>query len=658
MSIGSFNHFVPRKGGILHVLFMVRVSKPAKGKQVKKSKRPGQQDERSNKDQASLLKRWLRKHYKGRCRIRVIKGTGSGERLDRKESHIARRLIASNDWDVVIVEDLGRIFRRVHAYQFCEHAEDHDTRVIALNDGVDTSQDGWRLSAFFAAMRHEMYNADTGKRIRRSQRGRFESGGMLRCEIFGYLKPKDAERENDLQKDPAAEAIYLEMFQLLEDGATYAEIADWLNDNNIPVGPYCRLSRWDCRMVSRIVHNPILKGERVHNRKMSKRVNKTGRRKVVKAPAEETLVRYCPHLAFFDAKYYDKVIRIADERNAKYRRKGKDGTDTRKNVSRRRTRFPGQCVFCGICGRLFVYGGHGQTNRLMCQGARDHQCWNGITLDGPLAAAMIADAVRREIEALPDFDREYEALLNEQVRAANQALHGEIGRIDLDLETARRQAKNLVNDVKAGNSSEWVRKSLNELEADIGRLEAERDEAERNCVSEVKLPTADELKRLFRDSFRDLAVDSFTFARKIRRLVPRIVVFPVRLCDGGKIELRAKFRLQLATLIRDPAVRGKLAPTLEREIEVDAFELPQREQFRTQIVAMRAAGITERIVARKLGLTITATQAAAALQRLMDAIGISTPYVMIASPPEDYPKLSRHKHPRYEFKPLDDAGQL
>jgi Arc/MetJ-type ribon-helix-helix transcriptional regulator len=237
-------------------------------------------------------------------------------------------------------------------------------------------------------------------------------------------------------------------------------------------------------------------------------------------------------------------------------------------------------------------------------------------------------------------------------------LNGEIKRIDVELETARRQAKNLVNDVKAGNSSEWVRKALNELEADIGRLEAERDEAEQTCLSEVKLPTADELKRLFRDSFRDLAANSFTFARKFRRLVPRIVVFPVRLCDGGKIELRAKFRLQLATLITASAVRAKLAPTLEREIEVDAFELPQREQFRTQSVAMRAAGITERIISGKLGLTITATQAAAALQRLMDAIGISTPYVMITSPPEDYPKLSRHKHSRFEFKPLGDAGQL
>ena len=48
---------------------------------------------------------------------------------------------------------------------------------------VDTGNDGWRLSAFFAAMRHEMHNADTGKRIRRTQRNRFTQGTLA---IIGH----------------------------------------------------------------------------------------------------------------------------------------------------------------------------------------------------------------------------------------------------------------------------------------------------------------------------------------------------------------------------------------------------------------------------------------------------------------------------------------
>lgn len=361
MSIGNFLKFRPRNGHTLRVLLICRVSRPAKGKR-KKSERTGYQDERSNEDQTKNLKRWLRQHYKGRVRIRVIKGSGSGERLDRKETVQARRAVRSRLFDVVLTEDLGRILRRVEAFQFCEFAEDYETRVVAINDSVDTGQDGWRMSAFFAAMRHELYNADNAKRIRRSQEARFESGGMLPCQFFGYIKPKDAETEDDLRKDEAAEPIYGEWFRILEEGGTYQDVADWLNEEGVPVGPYCRSGYWTCRMVSRITHYSLLKGERSRNNRKSKRENRTGRRRSVKTSAKERKTRQCPHLAFFDADYYDRVVAAADERNGKYRRKLHDGQDCRANTPKKRTRCPGQMVFCGVCGRLYVFGGHGQTN--------------------------------------------------------------------------------------------------------------------------------------------------------------------------------------------------------------------------------------------------------------------------------------------------------
>src|SRR5206468_76576 len=113
--------------------------------------------------------------------------------------------------------------------------------------------------------RHELYNADNAKRIRRSQIARFESGGMLPCNIFGYVKPKDAETEDDIRKDESAERIYREWFRILEEGGTYQDVADSLNEQQVPVGPYCRTGYWTCRIVSRITHNTILKGERIRN---------------------------------------------------------------------------------------------------------------------------------------------------------------------------------------------------------------------------------------------------------------------------------------------------------------------------------------------------------------------------------------------------------
>jgi hypothetical protein len=90
---------------------------------------------------------------------------------------------------------------------------------------------------------------------------------------------------------------------------------------------------------------------------------------------------------------------------------------------------------------------------------------------------------------------------------------------------------------------------------------------------------------------------------------------------------------------------------------LNLFDPPQREKFR-QKVAARAAGKTEAEAARECGITTTAAQRAAGLQRTMDAQGITDPYVLVTQPPDDCPKLHRHRHPDYRFPPLPGTGEL
>ncbi len=278
-------------------------------------------------DQGALYRRWLDQHTDLPSQLKLIAGRGSGECLDRKEARQAIDEVETRTYDLVIAEDLGRIFRRVHAQLFCELCEDVGTRLIALNDHVDTAQDNWRVLAGFANMRHEMYNADTAKRIRRSLRNRFQMGGVIQSVVFGYIKPAGAKTDAELRRDPAAEPIYAEMFHRLEGGASYAEVADWLNEQGVKPGPAARRGYWTSILVAQLLHNQILKGVRVRNNKMSKRVNQTGRRKSVPAPPSERLERNCPHLAFIEPARYDRLIRTLDERNSKYRRRSIDGID-------------------------------------------------------------------------------------------------------------------------------------------------------------------------------------------------------------------------------------------------------------------------------------------------------------------------------------------
>ena len=72
------------------------------------------------------------------------------------------------------------------------------------------------------------------------------------------------------------------------------------------------------------------------------------------------------------------------------------------------------------------------------------------------------------------------------------------------------------------------------------------------------------------------------------------------------------------------------------------------------MVEQRAAGRKEREIADELGITQPAVQYAAVLQRVMDRLGITDPYLPVNEPPEDYAKLRRHKHRRFKFEPLSD----
>ena len=144
-----------RKGRTLRILLACRVSNPG----------PGKQDIMSLGDQEALYRRYLSDHTALPLDVTVLSGSGSGESLERQEYVHLIELVESNQYDLVVTEDLGRIVRRIYAHLFCETCVDHRTRLIALNDHVDTCEPGWEDRSIFSAWHHERSNRDTSARL-------------------------------------------------------------------------------------------------------------------------------------------------------------------------------------------------------------------------------------------------------------------------------------------------------------------------------------------------------------------------------------------------------------------------------------------------------------------------------------------------------------
>lgn len=630
--------FVPKSGSLLKVVVICRISTLL-------------QDPRSLADQEAHYRRWLSENVDIPWTCEVIASQGSGENLERAE--YLDLIERTAEFDLVLTEDLGRICRRVHAHIFCENAVDVQTRVIAINDHLDTAKEGWEMSSYFAVMRHETYNKDTSKRIRRSLRNRFSQGGVVQSLPYGYIKPHPKATDAECFKDVNAEPIYKEWFERLEEGQSYAEIADWLNTNSVPVGPQVRSDKWTPELVAQVTHNPILKGERRRNVRMSDRVNKSGRRKSIKAPASELLIRYCPHLAFFEPAYFDGVNAMLRLRNEKYRR-GKDGTDCRRNVPRGRTRWPGQHLRCGICGRKFVFGGHGQKDHLMCDGARQHLCWNSVTCDGPLAVRKVLAVILAETERLDGFDETFRSLVIEEAQAGVEDIADEIVRMDGQQRSLARSIDNYTKAIGELGMSPALLNSLRDAETRLADLNFRLQGLKKAQLAQIPaVPTADELRILAHEAFLDIDVGSPAFARLMRELIGDIHVYPFRLIDGGLPVLRAILSLNLMAFLPCKSRLPGTAFSFERTLIVDLFKKPDREKHRSEVVAgMQTEDMTFKAIAEKLKIFPSVAQRAGQIQRLMDSAGVSDPYLPIRTPIEGNAKYRRHHHPRFRFEPL------
>jgi site-specific DNA recombinase len=626
------------------------------------------QKEESLEDQTDHNREVVVDLYIGPVEYLIIATKGKGERLDRPELAQIEAEFRKAKLDIFVWEDLGRLVRGVEAVRLLGIAVDHGTRVVVPNDNVDTANDTWEADAIKACADHVAHQEHTSRRLKHKLTNRFiKHGGSMARPIVGFVVPDTARSYGDwlkdprfdLQSNPNADPWIYDGARLLRESLNCTAIADMFNARQIEVGPYCRRKEWDGAMVRRFYSNPLLKGQPYRNRKHSVKFHESGVRRSVINPKGPVYFS-CPHLAYFDADTFDELNSLLDSRNARYRRKLIAGTDPRLRVPRKRTRFPGQHGRCWYCGYHHVWGGNGMTENLMCSNARNWQCWNSVGYDGALAVERLAELIKEEFFCLDGFDDQYRDL----VERAGSNDHSDVvrrwERLKRDeLELTKRRAR-FVEAIDKFGVQEMFEAKLKEIEADERKTRLERRALERLGQERLNVPESTViLRQMLEDEFAGAAYDSPEFGDLLRKLCPDFFVYLVRLCDGGHCLPRARVRLTLDGIIPDASLVPGLDGLLCREATLNLFDIPQRERIRLDAVKWAATGLGPKAIAAKIAETTaerptaTAVHNALALHERMISMGLSSPLVTVLAPPDDYPKLRRHKNPKYRFRSLD-----
>ena len=336
---------------------------------------------------------YLGRTYRGPMNIRLLGEQASGMLTDRATIREAEDLVAGGKIDLVIAEDLARIYRNPrYQYDFVQNAVDIGTRVICIGDNLDTADENWEITMGAAALRHGLHIPDTRRRVRRTATHSFHKGGMVQKIRYGYRKltPDEAAsghfgpKDLRIAKQPECTPVIREMSQRVLRGETYAAVADWLESEGVSPGPYVLSRRWSPRIVVELLDDPILSGTRTFRDTICRPVFKTGKHKPERNSEPET--EHCPDLAHITVEEHQLLQAEIARRRAD--RKRSRSSAARRNVPRSRTFWPGQTATCGICGGSMYFSG----SYLRCRNSLPRygaSCWNHVQVPVELARQRV-----------------------------------------------------------------------------------------------------------------------------------------------------------------------------------------------------------------------------------------------------------------------------
>jgi len=646
MTRTSEKSLVPRDGHELVVVDVTRISGCANQKEM------------SLEDQLDHAKEEVSELYDGPVEFHVISTKAKGEALDRPELIEVERLIRTGKFDLLIMEDVGRLVRGTAAVTLWGLAVDHGTRCIAPNDCLDTADACWEEDLISACRDHVAHNAQASKRIKKKAMNRFKKYGQsVALPIAGFVKPEGAKSYDDWRKDDSATPIIEKGLEILKTTLNCSAVAEYFNEVEFATGPYCRRESWNGAMVRRFYKNLLLAGYPGRGFRHTVKRYENGRRVSVKNTESEPVFYESPHLAHVDLAELQEVNATLDERNSRRGRPTVNGVDPLFQRSRKRTHFPGQRACCWYCGWHCVWGGNGVTKNLMCSASRNWQCWHSIGFSGPLAMQRIVPEIMSALYQLEGFDAQYAKLVESVIRDRSSGVAERWKKLERDEASLARDRDNLMSAILEYGKRTMFQQKLNEFDNREKKFRRERNKLEILKSRELVVPNSvTELRLSLEKNFERLAVESFDFGDHMRQLVPELHVYSVRLCDGGHLLPRARVRLDLAGSVPDAEHVPGLKEMLTRVITVDLFERPpQRERIREEAVRLAARGLSSIEISRAINErpAPAAVDRALALDHMMNQRGLETPYVFVEGPPEDYRKLRRHRNSKYCFQPAE-----
>lgn len=377
--------------------------------------------------------------------------------------------IERGEVDIVVVEDLSRLSRDTEDSAWIRR---RIPRLIALDNGIDTANEGAAFTAdIFAAVAAQL-RRDIGKKTVRGMTARaqagFLTGGAL---AFGYCRVPSV-GGSTIAIDEERGAVVRDIFAAYASGLSLGGVATMLNARGVEA-PRSSKPRdrdaWGVSTVRAILHNEKYVGRWTFGRLQWDRDPETRRRrKRVRTEALVTTER--PDLAIIDAATAERVRARFAETTTTFARKG------RRVPLHKRNGFPlSGLLRCAHCGELMSIGG-GQHGRryYVCAASRRGTCtFRRYVRESTVREGVIAKV--RQIYGSPAGHDLLRELIAEAMAEVN-VVGGERRELSARIEKNELRSRRLTMALADGDAPDAVLATLRDLQTQV---RADRSAVER-----------------------------------------------------------------------------------------------------------------------------------------------------------------------------------
>ena len=273
-------------------------------------------------NQRQIIDNYLEEHKEYKLVDYYIDDGYSGTNFDRPEFQRMLEDIKNKKIDVIIIKDLSRLGRNyIETGNFVEVVfPAMGVSVISVDENYEMDSLDYYGSDYVPLKNlfNDMYAKDISKKVRSSLIVKKYNGEFVgKLAPYGYIKdPKD---KHKFLIDKNVSHIIKKIFDMILDGKSRKEVADFLNQNDILTpSEYLNINtnkdvtvmkKWNSEMVNSILRNENYTGTLFQGkkRKLNYRVNKK-----INIDKENWIVTENHHEAIIIKEKFDKVQDILD----------------------------------------------------------------------------------------------------------------------------------------------------------------------------------------------------------------------------------------------------------------------------------------------------------------------------------------------------------